>query len=73
MVQSQRRTSGGGHGGHQPHLGLCGTVEELVLFAIVFIFLLCSIPRVILNAYELWNITTIRENLHNHCFRCEAF
>ena len=54
------------------HLGLFSTVEELVLFAIVLIFLLCSIPRVVLNAYELWNINIIRENLHNDCFRFET-
>ena len=66
MVQSQRRISSTSQG---QGLGLCSTVEELVLFAIVFIFLICSIPRVVLNAYELWNIRTIRENLHNVCFR----
>ena len=37
MVQSQRRISTTSQG---QHLGLCSTVEELVLFAIVFIFLI---------------------------------
>lgn len=53
----------------QQHLGTCSTVEELILFAIVFIFLICTLPRIVLNTYEMVSIQSIRDNLYNECFR----
>lgn len=65
LVQSQRPMTNR----DQQGLGLCSTFEELILFAIVIIFLLCSLPRVVLNGYELYSIRTIKENIHLDCFR----
>ncbi len=67
QVQGQRQATG--TSSDQQGLGLCSTFEELILFAIVIIFLICSLPRVVLNGYELYSIRTIKENMHLDCFR----
>lgn len=42
--------------------------QALVLFFIVVLFLVCNIPRIILNAYEMLQVHTIRANRDNKCF-----
>ena len=42
-----------------------GSNEEVVLFAVVFVFLISSVPRLVLNLYEVFVISQIR----NACFR----
>ena len=42
-----------------------GSNEEVVLFAVVFVFLVSSVPRLVLNLYEVFVISQIR----NACFR----
>lgn len=50
-------------------LGMCSTVEELVLFVIVISFFISTLPRIVLNIYEMVSIDVIRENLDNPCWQ----
>ena len=37
-----------------------GSNEEVVLFAVVFVFLISSVPRLVLNLYEVFVISQIK-------------
>ena len=40
-----------------------------MLFAIVVLFLVCNVPRIVLNTYEVFTVHTFRKNLNNACYR----
>lgn len=43
--------------------------QALVLFFIVLLFLVCNVPRIVLNFYEMLTINAFRENVDNICFQ----
>jgi len=71
-IQARRETIQTTLGMHQnmdQSLDTCSTVEELVLFVIVWIFFLCTIPRIVMNIYEMVSLERIRHNINNDCLR----
>lgn len=59
------------HHGSNAHGG-ADTAEErrmsLVLVFIVVLFLLCNVPRITLNTYEVLSVATFQANVHNPCY-----
>ena len=52
-----------------PMMRTQGSNEEVVLFAVVFVFLVSSVPRLVLNLYEVFVISMIQ----NSCFRLPSW
>ncbi len=42
--------------------------QALVLFAIVLLFLMCNVPRIALNTYEVLTLDQFQKNRDNECF-----
>ena len=43
--------------------------QSLVLFVIVMLFLVCNLPRIVLNSYEVFMVAVFRRNVDNACYR----
>ena len=44
-------------------------MKAAVLFSIVVLFLVCNVPRIVLNCYEVFTVELFRENIENDCYR----
>lgn len=43
--------------------------QAAVLFFIVVAFLVCNVPRIVLNCYEVFTVESFRANVDNECYR----
>lgn len=43
--------------------------QSLVLFGVVILFLVCNVPRIVLNTYEVFTVNIFKKNVDNECYR----
>ena len=63
-LTSNRNNSNNNGGGESEE-----TRQAVVLIVIVLLFLVCNVPRIVLNFFEVLTAASFKENMGNKCFR----